>query len=43
LFFTGLPASLLSLRARFLGERMAAASVIFMGLILILKGTRYFV
>jgi len=43
LFFTGLPASLLSLRARFLGERIAAASVIFMGLILIFKGTKYFV
>ena len=43
LFFTGLPASLLSIRVRFLGERIAAASVIFMGLILIFKGSKYFV
>jgi len=38
LFFTGLSASLLSLRVRFLGERAAAVSVIVMGLILVYKG-----
>ena len=38
LFFTGLSASLLSLKARFLGERVAAASIIVMGLILVYKG-----
>jgi len=43
LFFTGLSASLLSLKARFFGERIAAASIIFMGVILIFKGTKYFV
>jgi hypothetical protein len=43
LFFVGLSASLVSLRIRFLGERIAAVSVIFMGLILVLKGTKYFV
>lgn len=43
LFFTGLSASLLSLKARFFGERIAAVSVILMGMILIFKGTRYFV
>ena len=42
LFFTGLSASLLSLKARFLGERVAAASIIAMGLILVYKGARYF-
>jgi len=42
LFFTGLSASLLSLRVRFLGERVAAVSVITMGLILVFKGSRYF-
>jgi hypothetical protein len=38
LFFTGLSASLLSLKTRFLGERVAAASIIAMGLILVYKG-----
>ncbi len=38
LFLTGLSASLLSLRVRFLGERAAAVAVIVMGLILIYKG-----
>jgi hypothetical protein len=38
LFFTGLSASLLSLKVRFLGERAAAVSVIAMGLILVYKG-----
>lgn len=39
LFFTGLSASMLSLKVRFLGERAAAVSVIVMGLILVYKGT----
>ncbi len=43
LFFSGLSASLLSLKARFFGERLAAVSVILMGMILIFKGTKYFV
>lgn len=43
LFFTGLSASLLSLKARFFGERIAAGSVILMGMILVFKGTKYFV
>lgn len=43
LFLTGLSASLLSLRARFFGERIAAVSVILMGMILIFKGAKYFV
>ena len=43
LFLTGLSASLLSLKIRFLGERVAAASVIVMGLILVFKGSKYFV
>ena len=38
LFLTGLSASLLSLRVRFLGERAAAVAVIVMGLILVYKG-----
>jgi sulfite exporter TauE/SafE len=42
LFLTGLSASLLSMRTRFLGERVAAASIIAMGLILIIKGSKYF-
>ena len=41
LFLTGLPASLLSLRVRFLGERAAAAAVIGMGCILVFKGAKY--
>jgi hypothetical protein len=40
LFFTGLSASLLSFRARLLGERMAGGTVIVMGLILIFKGLK---
>jgi sulfite exporter TauE/SafE len=40
LFFTGLSASLLSFRARLLGERVAAGTVIIMGLILICKGLK---
>ncbi|MGZ3535488.1 MAG: sulfite exporter TauE/SafE family protein [Thermodesulfobacteriota bacterium] len=40
LFLIGFSASFLSLRARFLGERVAALSVIVMGLILISKGAR---
>jgi sulfite exporter TauE/SafE len=40
LFLTGLSASLLSMRTRFLGERVAAASIIAMGLILIIKGAK---
>jgi len=43
LFLTGLSASLLSMRARFLGERVAAVSVMVMGFILIFKGSKYFV
>ncbi len=43
LLFTGLSASLLSLKARFFGERIAAVSVILMGMILVSKGTKYFV
>ena len=43
LFFTGLSASLLSLQTRFLGERIAAVSVILMGTILVFKGTKYLV
>ncbi len=43
LFFTGLSASLLTLRMRFIGERAAAVSVMAMGCILIFKGARYFV
>jgi len=38
LFFPGLSASLLSFKARFLGERVAAISIIAMGLILVYKG-----
>jgi sulfite exporter TauE/SafE len=40
LFFTGLSASVLSMKVRLVGERIAALSVILMGLILILKGVR---
>jgi len=43
LFFTGFSASLLSLKVRFLGERVAAISLIGMGCLLVLKGSRYFV
>jgi len=40
LFFTGLSASLLSFRARLLGERMAAGMAIIMGCILIFKALK---
>jgi len=43
LFLTGLSASFLSLKVRFFGERVAAVSVMVMGFILILKGSKYFV
>jgi len=42
LFFTGLSASLLTLRMRIRGERVAACSVIVMGIILLVKGAKYF-
>ncbi len=42
LFLIGFSASFLSLRTRFLGERVAAIAVIVMGLILIFKGARIF-
>jgi sulfite exporter TauE/SafE len=38
LLFTGLFASFLSVKARFLGEQAAALSIVIMGLILILEG-----
>lgn len=40
LFFAGLSASLLSLRARILGRRTAAGMLIVMGLILVFRGLR---
>ncbi len=40
LFFTGLSASMLSIKLRFIGERVAALSIIVMGLILVFKGVR---
>ena len=43
LFLPGLSASFLSLRIRYLGERVAAMSLIVMGLILVSKGSKYFV
>ncbi len=43
LFLIGFSASFLSLRVRFLGERVAALAVIVMGLILVFKGGRIFV
>ena len=43
LFLIGFSASFLSLRTRLLGERVAAVSVMVMGLILIFKGARIFV
>jgi sulfite exporter TauE/SafE len=43
LFLTGFSASFLSLKLRFIGERIAAVSVMVMGFILILKGSKYFV
>lgn len=42
LFLAGVSASLLTLRIRILGERVAAISVIAMGVILLYKGARYF-
>jgi uncharacterized protein len=42
LLFTGLSASLFSLRVRLAGERIAAFSVIVMGLMLVIKGAKYF-
>jgi uncharacterized protein len=42
LFFTGLSASLFTLRVRLTGERVAACSVIVMGIILLVKGAKYF-
>ncbi len=43
LFFTGLSASLLGLRLRLFGERMAGISILVMGAILIFKGAKHFV
>ena len=43
LFFTGFSASLLGVRTRILGERLAAAAAIFMGLFLLWKGSKYFI
>ena len=43
LFLTGFSASFLSLKIRILGEKVAALSVIVMGLILVFKGARTFV
>jgi sulfite exporter TauE/SafE len=43
LFFTGLFASMLSLKVRLIGERVAALSIILMGLILAFKGVKFFV
>jgi sulfite exporter TauE/SafE len=43
LFLTGVTASFISVRTRLLGERIAALSVILMGLILVFKGGRIFV
>lgn len=40
LFFTGLSASIISLKVRIFGERIAAVSVIVMGIILTFKGAR---
>jgi len=43
LFLTGMSASFISIRVRLLGERVAALSVILMGLILVYKGGRILV
>ncbi|HSR10947.1 MAG TPA: sulfite exporter TauE/SafE family protein [Thermodesulfobacteriota bacterium] len=43
LFLAGLSASILTLKVRILGERIAAISVIVMGVILVVKGVRYLV
>jgi hypothetical protein len=42
LFSTGLSASFFTLKTRLAGERVAACSVIVMGLILLVKGAKYF-
>ncbi len=42
LFFTGLSASIFSFKMRLAGERIAAFSVIVMGLMLVIKGAKYF-
>jgi uncharacterized protein len=42
LFLTGLSASFLSLKTRLVGQRLAAALVIVMGLVLVLGGGAYF-
>jgi len=43
LFLTGLSASVLSLKTRLLGEKVAAVSVIAMGMILVFKGAKVFI
>jgi uncharacterized protein len=43
LFLTGFSASYISLKTRILGERLAALSIIIMGLFLVLKGVRHLV
>jgi uncharacterized protein len=43
LFLTGMTASFISIRTRLLGEKVAASSVILMGLILVYKGGRILV
>ena len=43
LFLTGLSASIFSLKTRILGEKVAALSVIAMGLILVFKGAKVFI
>ncbi len=42
LFFTGLSASLISFKMRFLGERVAGGMLMVMGVMLIIRGGRYF-
>jgi hypothetical protein len=42
LFLTGFSASLLSMKARLLGERVAGAMTMVMGVMLIIRGGRYF-
>jgi uncharacterized protein len=42
LFFTGFSASLLSVKARLTGEKVAGAMAMLMGVLLIVKGGRYF-
>jgi sulfite exporter TauE/SafE len=42
LFLTGFSASLLSMKARLLGERVAGAMAMVMGMMLIVKAGRYF-